>query len=279
MKRKLTMRTPKVLLSVEAERQLRVWTQAAKGEFSCFGVTEVDTDSGAIVVKKFFLPEQVCTDSHTSPDRESMGALMTELVKAGHDVSDLRCWAHSHADMNCFWSSEDADTIEQMDNGDWLISIVTNKQGHFRARLDLYAPWRITVDQIKVGFLTSVERDEELEKELRDKVHAPTAPCGLVWPEDDLGFGTGHHFSGHTDNEPIDDDILAELPMVGLNTDQTAELLDAIEDWQGDLDEFWVILDGVLGGDGRAVDPWSVLQVLGEYGYFDIGESAQEGGY
>ncbi len=265
------MRMPRVLLSAEAEKQLRVWTQAARGEFSCFGVTELDPDSSAIIVKTFLLPEQTCTDSHTSPDRESMGALMTELVKAEYDVSDLRCWAHSHADMNCFWSSEDADTIEQMDNSDWLLSIVTNRQGHFRARLDLYAPWRITVDQIKVGFLASVERDEVLEKELRDKVHAPTAPWGLVWPDEefDLSFGLDRRFTEHTGNTAPDDDLFTELQLVGLNPDQAAELLDAVEDWQGDLDEFWVILDSVLGGDGRAIDPWSVLQVLGECGYFN----------
>ena len=259
-----------MLLSAEAERQLRVWTQASRGEFSCFGVTEVD-ESGAIVVKKFFLPEQICTESHTSPDRESMGMLMTELVKGGYDVSDLRCWAHSHADMNCFWSSEDTDTIEQMDNGDWLVSIVMNKAGYFRARLDLYHPWRITVDQINVGFLASVERDEALEKELRDKVHAPASPWGLVWPDEefDLGYGLDRRFSEPTGNTPLDDDIFTELQLIGLNPDQAAELLDAVEDWQGDLGEFWGILDGVLGGDGQAVDPWSVVQVLGEWGYVD----------
>jgi hypothetical protein len=40
--------------------------------------------------------------AHISPDRESMGALMTELVKAGYDVPGLRCWAHSHAAMATF---------------------------------------------------------------------------------------------------------------------------------------------------------------------------------
>ncbi len=82
----------------------------------------------------------------------------------------------------------------------------------------------------------------------------------------DLGFGLDRRLTEHAGNTHPDDDILAKLQLVGLNPDQVAELLDAVEDWQGDLDEFWVILDSVLGGDGRAVDPWSVLQVLGEYG-------------
>ncbi len=83
-----------------------------------------------------------------------------------------------------------------------------------------------------------------------------------------------HRNSGHGLDQTgsvQQDDILTELQLVGLNLDQAADLLDAVEDWQGDVDEFWEILDGVLGGDGRAVDPWSVLQVLGEWGYKDCG--------
>jgi hypothetical protein len=155
--------------------------------------------------------------------------------------------------------------VNQLDNGDWLVNIVVNKAGHFRARLDLYVQWRITVDQIKVGFLASVERDGALEKELHEKIHAPAVSWGLVWPDEDsngeldLSFGldcrqTDRRFTEHSGDTPYDD-ILAELQMVGLNHYQEADLLDAVEDWQGDLDEFCAILDGILGGDGQAVDP------------------------
>ncbi len=242
-----------------------MWTQAAKGEFSCFGVTEVDTDSSAIVVKKFFLPEQTCTDSHTSPDRESMGALMTELVRAGYDVSDLRCWAHSHADLNCFWSEEDADSIEQMDNGDWLLSIVTNKAGHFRARLDQYAPWRITVDQIKVGFMASVERDETLEKELHEKVRSPKPThWSMTWPQTAMDDYLGHN------SQMIDatTDVIQELQLVGLDTDQADTLLEALGDSNNiSTEEILGLIDDVLGDDAHLADPWSVMQVLADFGY------------
>ena len=266
-KRKLTDRTPKVLLSGEAEKQLRVWTQAAQGEFSCFGVTEQDSETGAIIVKKFFLPTQTCTDSHTSPDKESMGALMTDLVREGHSMEDLRCWAHSHADMNCFWSSEDADTIEQMDNGDWLLSIVVNKAGHFRARLDLYKPWRISVDQIKVGFLASIERDETLEKELEVKVHTPSAPWGLGWPDRQALADFDTEGFGYID--PGDGDVQAELQLVGLNSKQADGTVGCYRGVDRGVEEFWALLDSVLGGDGRVVDPSSVLQVLEDNGYID----------
>ena len=284
-------RTPKVLLTKEAEKQLRVWTQAAEGEYSCFGVTELDADSGAIIVQKFFLPVQTCTEVHTAPHREAMGALMTELVREGYSMENLRCWAHSHADMDCFWSSEDTDSIEEMCNDDWLLSIVVNKTAHFRARLDLYQPWRVTVDKIWVGFLASIERDKELEAELKEKVISDTNPFhdSLYdsfhhWPKRRAraDFGTDY-FDGAEDmdgmNSPTDmedfdgiNDIFADLQLAGLHPEQTEELLNKVESWTGgDLEEFRGMLDDVLDGEDTGVDAWSLLQIFADYGCFQYG--------
>jgi len=265
-------------LSDEAEQQLRVWTQAAQGEFSCFGVTELDADSGAIIVKKFFLPTQTCTEVHTAPDRESMGVLMTELVHEGYNMENLRCWAHSHADMDCFWSSEDTDTIEQMDNEDWLLSIVTNRTGHFRARLDLYQPWRITVDKIKVGSLASIERDKKLETELKEKVLLEVSPFHDSlhdsfhrWPHRRPHTDIGMNDIGADDMEGFDgiNDIFADLQLAGLYPEQAEELLNTVESWTGgDQEEFRRMLDSFLDGEDTGIDTWSLLQIFADYGYF-----------
>jgi len=275
-------RTPKVLLSEVAEKQLKVWTQAAQGEFSCFGVTELDADSGAIIVKKFFLPEQTCTEVHTSPDREAMGALMTELVLEGYNMENLRCWTHSHADMDCFWSSEDSDSIEEMCNDDWLLSIVTNKAGHFRARLDLYNPWRITVDRIKVGFLASIERDKELEAELDEKVFQEANPFHNSLHDSFNGWSHRRphsNFNGLNDIEGFDhiSDIFADLQLAGLYPEHAEELLSKVESWAGaDLEEFRRMLYGVLDGDEAGVDTWSLLQIFADYGYFQYDFSEEK---
>lgn len=168
--RKILTAQTQVWLSAEAERQLRVWTQAAEGEFSCFGVVSYTPESGRIIVEKFFLPEQICNGVATKPSESAMCDLMTELSRSGYNMSSLCCWAHSHVNMGVFWSGEDSDTINQMENDSFILSIVTNKQGQFRVRLDLYAPLRLTIDEISLHFLSASPRDEVLEAELKSKV-------------------------------------------------------------------------------------------------------------
>lgn len=240
---------------------MRVWTQAAEGEFSCFGVVHKAEDSGLITVEKFFLPQQTCSGAHTSPARESMGALMTELVRAGYDVSSLRCWAHSHADMNTFWSNEDADTIEQMNNGEWLLSIVTNKDGRFLARLDIYAPFRVTLDKLPIKYQSTLPHDEELERELHSKVNADivahlfahdssqgSIPCGCA---------------------PYEDDLLLDLQSCGLRPDEAAGLAQALKSFKGaDLRELSRMIDTILPDPLiDEVDRMSILETLADYGY------------
>jgi len=263
-----------VLLSEEAERQLRVWTQAAEGEFSCFGVVEKAEDSGIITVVKFFLPEQICSGAHTSPDRQAMGKLMTELVREAYDVSMLRCWAHSHADMNTFWSHEDSDSIEQMNNGEWLLSIVTNKAGHFLARLDIYAPFRTTLDKLPIKYQSSAPQDEALERELLAKVNADIVT---------------HLFSQHSDNTLSDvtqaldqwdyercaDDnqsgLLVDLQECGLSPDEAVRLLQALKTADNsDLRQLSHLIDTTLPDPLiDEIDRMNILEALTEYGYVE----------
>jgi len=262
-----------VLLSEEAEHQLRVWTQATQGEFSCFGVVEKAEDSGLVVINKFFLPKQVCSGAHTSPDRQAMGQLMTELVKAGYDVANLRCWAHSHGDLQTFWSGEDNDTVNQMDNGEWLLSIVTNRAGSFLARLDLYRPFRVTFDKVPLHFQSSAPHDEALAAELRAKVNADLPDCTLRPTRqnregfllDDYPFDLLEMERNAHDNEA---NVLLDLQDCGLSPDEAAKLVQAVKTWPGgDIDAFWKLLaDALPEADWYSTDAWGILDVLSEYG-------------
>ena len=244
------------MLSAEAEQQLRVWTRAAQGEFSCFGVTEFNEDTGVIAVKKFFLPLQECGDAHTAPDKEAMGGLMTDLVKAGHNMADLRCWAHSHGDLDAFWSGEDAATIDQLDNDDWMLSLVVNKAGAYRARLDLYRPFRMTLDKVEVGFLSDFESSQDLVKELKEKVsHGGMWPDDTLWPQQNpQGV------------------IMTELQDCGLTAKEASRLTEVLDRWNLVTREDFEPLMGHLFGD--VIDDFDgecVAEVLQEHGYLGDG--------
>ena len=250
--RRLKQRIPKVMLSAEAEQQLRVWTRAAQGEFSCFGVTEWSEDSGVIAVKRFFLPKQECGAAHTAPDKEAMGGLMTDLVKAGLNVADLRCWAHSHADMGTFWSEEDNATINQLDNDDWMLSLVVNKAGVYRARLDLYRPFRMTLDKLEVGFLSDFESSKDLIQELKQKVSFSMWPADHGWPQQDDAL------------------VMTELQDCGLTAKEASQLTNVLERWDMvTKDDFEPLMDHLFGDLRDEVDGECVADVLQEYGYLD----------
>ena len=268
-RRTLLNLAPQVRLTELAEKQLRVWTMATAGEFSCFGVVEKAPDSGLITVTNFFLPKQSCTDVHTRPDRVSMGQLMTELVKAGQDVANLRCWAHSHAEMQTFWSSEDTDSISQMDNGEWLLSIVTNKAGSFKARLDLYEPFRLSYDDLPLLLASLAPQDEALVAELNAKLQNEL-PDYTLWPKRHVAFRDAFDVEACDFMDTEHDEeagILLDLQDCGLTPHEAATLVQAVKAWPGgDLQAFWALLLGSLPElDFQTVDAWGILDVFAGY--------------
>ena len=131
----------RVEIEAEAWECIRQWTELANGEFSCFGTVGDD-----LYINEVHLLEQECTDNATEMDP----AAVTDLLLNVDDPSQVRAWIHSHADMQCFWSSTDDECIEGLANESFLVSIVVNKAGDYRCRVDLFHPIRITIDKVPV---------------------------------------------------------------------------------------------------------------------------------
>ncbi len=67
----------------------------------------------------------------------AIAQLQMELMQREPGLQDkLLFWWHSHARMNCFWSSTDEECIKQCLGDRYLISIVYNKSGDYKARID-----------------------------------------------------------------------------------------------------------------------------------------------
>ena len=128
-----------VVIDAAAMEQIRQWTSMAKGEFSCMGSV-----SDALCIEDVTLLKQVCSSSSTELDEEALTQWLT-----CHPAPDkIRAWIHSHGDMRVFWSAQDEETIEALANESFLISIVVNKRGEERCRLDIFHPVRLTLDPI-----------------------------------------------------------------------------------------------------------------------------------
>jgi len=178
-------------ITSEAMKRIRYYTEAADGEVSGLGTIRRGAN-GHQIVDKVYLLEQKSSSGDTEIDTEAISKLMVTMMEENRDPSILKFWWHSHDNMGVFWSGTD-DTCAETLSHEFAFSLVVNKRGEKKCRLDLYQPFRITIDNLHVQEL--VEEDtilkEECKKEVEEKVksfHSYT-PSGGQWNQ-------GHGYSG-----------------------------------------------------------------------------------
>jgi hypothetical protein len=154
-------------------KRIKYYTQAADDEVSGLG-TIIKDDKGRHIVNRVFLLEQESSAADTELNPESISKLMTDMMGKNEDPASLKFWWHSHAAMGVFWSGTD-DTCAETLSKEFAFSLVVNKAGDTRCRLDLYAPFRITFDGVKVTEMPQedVNLKQECEKEVKEKVKSP----------------------------------------------------------------------------------------------------------
>jgi len=168
-------------------KKIQYWANAASGEVSGLGL--VENEDGKMVVREVYILEQECTGADTELDPEAISKLMTDLMKDDKDPAKLKFWWHSHVNMGCFWSGTD-DTCAETLSSEFAFSTVVNKAGESKTRLDLYAPFRITVDNIRL--MEIVAEDENLkiqcEQDVKDKVKEKSWNKGWRNHQDGRGY-------------------------------------------------------------------------------------------
>ena len=147
---KLTTDIRCVYMNPAAHEKLWAWTRLAKGEISMLGLVEEIEGQPCIV--DLFLVKQTCTPASTDMDQDAVAKLMVELAAKGQS-DQLRAWVHSHGTLDVFWTNQDESTIEDLAGDPYLVSVVVNKSGLVKARVDLFKPVRITVDDVPVEVL------------------------------------------------------------------------------------------------------------------------------
>lgn len=176
-------------------RKIQYWTDAADGEVSGLGI--IEQEDGRMIVKEAYILEQECTSAETELDPEAISKLMTDIIKAGKDPGKLKFWWHSHVNMSVFWSGTD-DTCAETLSTEYAFSLVVNKDKDRRARLDLYNPFRITVDHIKLIELSEEDADlkKRCEDDVKEKVKGRTYHYNGCHGRDHRGSGRGY-FGGN----------------------------------------------------------------------------------
>ena len=147
----------KVYIDARAKEKLGHYVALAKGEVSGLGlVTEMRDDKGNLVgfmVDDLCLLRQVSGSASTELDDAAVAALLTELDGDGADIGRVRLWWHSHGDLGVFWSTTDEECAAGLANSRYFVSIVVNKKGDVKCRVDLYDPFRVVMDDVPVETL------------------------------------------------------------------------------------------------------------------------------
>ena len=171
-----------VWIDLVAHEKLWAWTRMAKGEVSMLGL--VEDGLGGPAITDLFLVRQSCSSASTDMDQDAVGKLLFDLGAAGME-GQLRAWVHSHAAMDVFWSRTDDGTIEGLGGEPYIVSVVVNKKGDVKARLDVFKPVRFVIDDVPVKMrVPDMGLEEQWRREFEEKVAESTMGSLFMMPAD-----------------------------------------------------------------------------------------------
>lgn len=175
--------TPQVLIHPRALARLQLYIALCPTEIG--GLGHVEEVGDQLVIRDCFILRQKTSVSTTELDVEAIFAFMLEAVDAGSDLATVRLWWHSHADAELCWSDTDRSCIEGWP-GPYLVSVVGNRLGEFRCRLDRFEPKRETWDNLPLvplpgdGAIDLQALRSSVEAEVREQVRAQVILHHLV---------------------------------------------------------------------------------------------------
>lgn len=165
------------------KNKIDLWVQMAKGEISGFGLARPLQKGVGFLVSKVFLPFQECGSADTEANPAQVAAFMAECLEKGIDTGEIRFWWHSHQHMGVFWSGTDTTQIDDFKADSFYLSAVFNKKGEVKARIDLYKPFRIAIDDVPLiqglhDFGNEAECKRLFDERVKEKTYTTTCYGG-----------------------------------------------------------------------------------------------------
>jgi hypothetical protein len=138
---------PKLIISSEFWKSWQYLVQKSSTEVSI--LADCILEGQEFKITEMYLIPQVNSGGATDMDDVGIARLLTSFVREGKDPSIIRCWIHSHCNFGVFWSDVDTSNIRRLgQSAPWFVSIVTNKKGEVKTRLDVFNPVHLTMHDI-----------------------------------------------------------------------------------------------------------------------------------
>jgi hypothetical protein len=164
MKKFPFVKIPQLNIKMHILRKLQLYIETCPVEISGLGNIEVYSPE-ELMITDIFILKQNATAVSTTLDTDAIAEFLTIGVEKSDELTNIRCWWHSHVNMDVFFSPLDENTISCF-TGDFLVSVVGNKRGEFLSRLDIFQPLRLSLD---IPFRCMEE--EEIRKCVEDEIN------------------------------------------------------------------------------------------------------------
>lgn len=165
-----TITVPPMTLHIPLGVWLKIQTYAhispGNSEINGLGYIQV-LQTGVLRVQDVFLIDQTVTGVSVDNAATDIAKTINELIAQGVDTELVRFQWHSHVNMAAYFSGTDTNNIANW-LGDWLVSLVVNRQGQFQARFDMFRP--IPAQNIPVKVVIDLPTDPALTAACQDDV-------------------------------------------------------------------------------------------------------------
>jgi len=160
---------PRVFIALEAMKKIQCFNHLVSGEITGLGTVE-KRGNDFLITDAFILKQKVSAGS-----AELDPLALNQFVGKHSDPSKLKFQWHSHGSSSTFFSSTDKDTMKGLFS-DFMISLVMNKEGEYRCRLDLYKPFYVGLG---VPLLVVLPIEEELQNYCYEEIDQKVEEAGF----------------------------------------------------------------------------------------------------
>lgn len=201
-------RIPEITMKDQVYRKILAYADLCSNEISALGSVQIENNK--IMIDDIHLFEQIVSGASTVMSQKDISQFLCDYIKNGKDPSALKFWWHSHVHMQAFWSGTDTDTINNF-SSDWMISMVSNKQGDFKIRLDMFKPFRASFEDLPL----TIEYDRSYNEEVKNEIDSKVKSYYPFLPEI-RGMLTSHSPSAYPADNRAAADIVLD-PVVSSN--------------------------------------------------------------
>lgn len=186
-------------ITVDAHERIMACVRACATEIN--GIGRISYKQGKLVIDEVAVLKQSVSATHAELDTEDL----MNFLATRPDASQWRVQWHSHVNMATFWSGIDEEAIKSIgETADYLISLVFNKSGEYKARVDHFKPFHSTQDDLALEIQVQRPDHSAWAKEvIADKVttHTFAAKTKNYFGRDDGERFRDEEWDGYEENK------------------------------------------------------------------------------